>query len=69
MEANPYYYKLTPGFDKQVVFPLYMMMTKMMKKMLTEEKFTDEELKEIDELQKKIDLLINGDMVKGFRNK
>ena len=69
VESYPYYYKLTPGFDKEVVFPLWMMMTKMMKKMLTEEKFTDEELKEIDELQKKIDLLINGDMVKGFRNK
>ena len=69
VESFPYYYKLTPGFDKQVVFPLYMMMTKMMKKMSTGEKFTDDELKELDELQKKIDLLINGDMVKGFRNK
>ena len=69
VEANPYYYKLTPGFDKQVIFPLYMMMTKMMKKMSNGEKFTDDELKEIDELQKKIDLLIKGEMVKGFRNK
>ncbi len=69
VESYPYYYKLTPGFDKQVIFPLYMMITKMMKKMSSGEKFTDEELKEIDELQKKIDLLINGDMVKGFRNK
>jgi len=69
VEANPYYYKLTPGFDKQVVFPLYMMMTKMMKKMSSGEKFTDDELKEIDDLQIKIDLLLKGEMVKGFRNK
>ena len=69
VEANPYYYKLTPGFDKQVVFPLYMMMTKMMKKMSTGEKFTDDELKEIDDLQTKIDLLLKGEMVTGFRNK
>ena len=69
VESNPYYYKLTPGFDKQVVFPLYMMMTKMMKKISTGEKFTDDELKEIDDLQTKIDLLLKGEMVTGFRNK
>lgn len=69
VESYPYYYKLTPGFDKQVIFPLYMMMTIMMKKMSTGEKFTDDELKEIDELQKKIDLLIKGGMVDNYRNK
>ena len=69
VESYPYYYKLTPGFDKQVVFPLYMMMTKMMKKMSSGEKFTDDELKEIDDLQTKIDLLLKGEMVTGFRNK
>ena len=46
-----------------------MMMTKMMKKMSTGEKFTDDELKEIDDLQTKIDLLLKGEMVTGFRNK
>jgi len=69
VESYPYYYKLTPGFDKEVVFPLYMIMTKMMKKMSSEEKFTDDELKEIDDLQKKIDLLIKGGMVGNFRKK
>jgi len=69
VESYPYYYKLTPGFDKQVVFPLYMILTKMMKKMSSDEKFTDDELKEIDDLQKKIDLLIKGGMVDHFRKK
>ena len=69
VESYPYYYKLTPGFDRQVVFPLYMMMTKMMKKMSNDEKFTDEELKEIDDIQKKIDLLIKGGMVENYRKK
>ena len=69
VESYPYYYKLTPGFDKEVIFPLYMMMTKMMKKMSSGEKFTDDELKEIDELQKKIDLLLNGGMVGNYRKK
>ena len=69
VESYPYYYKLTPGFDKQVIFPLYMMMTIMMKKMSNGEKFTDEELKEIDALQKKIDLLIKGGMVDNYRKK
>lgn len=67
VESYPYYYKLTPGFDREVVFPLYLMMTKLMKKMSNEEKFSDEELKEIDALQKKIDLLIDGGMVGNFR--
>jgi len=69
VESYPYYYKLTPGFDKQVIFPLYMMMTIMMKKMSNGEKFTDEELKEIDILQKKIDVLIKGGMVGNYRKK
>lgn len=68
-ESFPYYYKLTPGFDKHVVFPLYMMMTKMMKKMANDEKYTDDELKEIDDLQKKIDVLLKGGMVGNFRKK
>ena len=68
-ESYPYYYKLTPGFDRQVVFPLYMMMTKMMKKMANDEKYTDDELKEIDDLQKKIDVLLKGGMVGNFRKK
>lgn len=69
VESYPYYYKLTPGFDKQVIFPLYMMMTIMMKKISTGEKFTDDELKEIDDIQKKIDLLIKGGMVDNYRKK
>jgi len=44
-------------------------MTKMMKKMSAGEKFTDDELKELDELQNKIDLLIKGGMVGDFRKK
>ena len=67
VESWPYYYKLNPGFEKVVIFPLYMMMTKMMKKMSSGEKFTDDELKELEELQNKIDLLIKGGMVGNFR--
>jgi len=39
----------------------------MMKKMSSGEKFTDDELKELEELQNKIDLLIKGGMVGDFR--
>jgi hypothetical protein len=69
VESYPYYYKLTPGFDREVVFPLWMMMTKMMKTMASGEKFTDNELKEIDELQKKLDVLLKGGMVGKFRQR
>lgn len=67
VESYPYYYKLTPGFDREVVFPLYMMMTKMMIKMGNGEKFSNDELKEINDLQKKLDLLLKGGMVGNFR--
>ena len=69
VESYPYYYKLTPGFDREVVFPLYFMMTKMMKKISSGEKFSDTELKEIDDLQEKINLLLQGGMVGNFRKK
>ena len=66
-ESYPYYYKLTPGFDKHVVFPLYLLLTKMLIKLSDGEKLSDDELKQLNELQTKIDLLIKGGMIGNFR--
>lgn len=59
-EANPYYYKLAPGYTMEVVFPLYRTLTSMLLKIASNQKLTEAELKEITELQNKIDILVKG---------
>ena len=59
-ESNPYLYKVPPGFNKEVLFPLYLMISKMMIRWSKNEKLTDVEINEIIELQKKIDVLLKG---------
>lgn len=59
-ESNPYYYKLPPGYNIEVLFPLYRTLVNMLIKVANNEKLTEEELEKINELQKKIDILING---------
>ena len=59
-ESHPYYYKLPPGYNVEVLFPLYLTITNILVKLSKNEKLTDKELNEIIELQKKIDILIKG---------
>ena len=59
-ESNPYYYKLPPGYNIEVLFPLYRTLVNMLIKVANNEKLTEEELEKINELQKKIDILISG---------
>lgn len=63
IESNPYNYKLQPGWNRYVVFPLYLTLTKMMIKWSNDEKLTDDEIKELKELQKKINILLEGGYV------
>lgn len=62
-ESNPYFYKLPPGFWREAFAPFYLTMTNLMVKSLNNEKLTDEEKKQINDLQKKLDLLIKGGYV------
>ena len=62
-ESYPYYYKLPPGYNVEVLFPLYLTMTNIMLKISKNEKLTEKELNEISELQKKINVLIKGGYV------
>lgn len=59
-ESHPYFYKLQPGYNVEVLFPLYLAMTNMLVKMSRNEKLSEKELEEISELQKKVDFLIKG---------
>lgn len=60
VESNPYYYKLPPGYNIEVLFPLYQTLTNILLKIASNQKLTEEEIKEITELQNKIDILIKG---------
>lgn len=59
-ESNPYYYKLPPGYTIEVMFPLYRALTNLLIKMANNQKLTEAELNELNELQNKIDVLTKG---------
>ena len=60
VEANPYYYKLPPGFWKEVFAPTYLELLRLNLKLLNKEPLTEEEQKHIKELQKRLENLIDG---------
>ena len=69
-ESNPYNYKLPPrGWNQTVNYPLYLLLTEMIIKSSKNEQFSDDELLEIKNLQKKIKLLIDGKFVNDPRKK
>ena len=61
--SNPFQYKLGPGMGKHVNMPYNLLMSKLMMKLLTNQKITDNEIKEMQELQKKMEHLIKGGYV------
>lgn len=63
VESYPYFYKLQPGWNQEVVFPLYLTMTQLLVKLSKNEKLTDTELAKINEIEKNLDLLIRGGYV------
>ena len=70
IEANPYWYKIPPGWNKEVVFPLYLNMINLMLKMSKNEKLTPDEIEKMSDIQKSLSNLIDGGYVgKPFRMK
>lgn len=62
-ESNPFLFKLPPGYNVEVIFPVYLALTNYMIKWSKNEKLTNEEINEITELQKKINTLLKGGFV------
>ncbi len=62
-ENNPYIYKIPPGYRKEVILPVLLKMTEFMIKSSNNEKFDDKNLEELNEIQKKIDILMKGGKV------
>ena len=63
IEANPYHYKAAPGWQRDVIFPLYLNMINLMTKMSKNEKLTPDEIKKISDLQESLSNLIDGGYV------
>ena len=64
MEANPYNYKIPPGFWQEAFAPLYLELLKGMAKMLDKQNLlTNEEQEQIKQLEKKLETLIQGGYV------
>lgn len=68
VESNPYFYKARPGWQREVEFPLFLKLTDFMIKSSRGYKFSEEELKEMDELKEKLDKLIKGGYVGKLRS-
>lgn len=60
VESNPYYYKLPPGYWKDALVPALLETMKLNIKLLNKEVLTETEIKQLKELQRKLELLIDG---------
>lgn len=68
-EANPYLYKIPPGWNAEVVFPFYLTMTEMLLKVSKNEKLSEDDIKQINELQNKIKTLLEGGYLGNYSRK
>ena len=59
-ETNPYYYKAAPGWQRDVIFPLYLNMLNLMIRMSKNENLTPDETKKMLDIQKSLSTLIDG---------
>ena len=69
VESYPYFYRLPPGWNQDVVFPLYSVVTKLLVKIANNEKLTEEETEKIKTIEKNLDHLIKGGYVGSHREK
>ena len=66
-ETNPYCYKLLPGYNTDVVFPMYLLMLEMFVKLSKNEKLNDEEIEKLSKLEKDLQILIRGGYIGKYR--
>ncbi len=68
IESNPYYYKLPPGWQREVLFPVYLEMIQFIIRTSKNEKLAESDLRKITELQKKVEVLMKGGQIGSPRN-
>ncbi len=59
-EANPYLYKLPPGYWKEALFPVLLEILRLNLKLINKETLTNEEVENLKEIQKKLETLVQG---------
>lgn len=70
VEANPYNYKITPGFWKEVFTPMFLEMLKHNRKILASNNLlSSEDQQRISDLEQKLEILISGGYVGQPRRK
>ena len=60
VEANPYNYRLPPGFWKEALVPVMLETLRLNIKLLNKEPLTQNELDSLKDLQRKMEVLISG---------
>jgi len=63
VEANPFVYKLPPGFWMYVIMPYFRLQSEILIKLSRGEKLTEEELSKMKKLQNQMDILLKGGYV------
>ena len=58
--SNPYIYKAMPGWQIEVIFPLYLAMSKTMIKISNGDKLTEDEVNNLNLIQEKLEKLLKG---------
>lgn len=70
VEANPYYFKLPPGYNLEVFGPMYLEMLSLLRKLsATQNVLNDQDKKRIDDLERKLDVLNKGGYIGTPRRK
>ncbi len=62
-ENNPYVYKLNPGYQKEVIFPFFLLVTRLLVKLANNEKLDEKDKKIVSKLEKQFDILLKGGYV------
>ncbi|HUK50627.1 MAG TPA: hypothetical protein VLV18_06280 [Terriglobales bacterium] len=62
IESNPYSFKLTPGYQTEVMFPMMLEQLRLLRRVAAD-KLTRTEMNRLDELEKKTEVLLAGGYV------
>jgi hypothetical protein len=64
VEANPWYYKLPPGYNREAFGPVYLELLVELSRLLDAQKLlTDEDRQRIETVRRKLEILVGGGMV------
>jgi len=67
-ESNPYNYKLMPGIHSEALAPLLLELLRLSRKSFSLEKLTNDEILELEKLEKKLEILAEGNMLEIPKN-